>query len=83
MLTTIEVRKIIRKHTTGADIFTDKPVPHRSYKGPLRTVYCYFNNNVALFRALQRAAGRENVTLTLGNPYGNRGPGIVVKCLLG
>jgi hypothetical protein len=85
MLTTKEVRKIIRKHTTGADIWTDKPVPHRSYTGTLRRVKCYFDNNGVLLRALQKAAGRDNVTVTRGNPYNrfDRGPGIVVKCLLG
>ena len=85
MLTTTEVRKIIRKHTTGADIWTDKPVPHRSYTGSLRRVKCYFDGNGVLLRALQKAAGSGNVTVTRGNPYSmyNRGPGIVVKCLLG
>ena len=85
MLTTKEVRKIIRKHTTGADIWTDKPVPHRSYTGSLRRVKCYFDNNGVLLRALQKAAGSGNVIVTRGNPYNmfDRGPGIVVKCLLG
>lgn len=82
MLTTKEVRKIIRKHTTGEAVWTDKPVPNRSYTGPLRRVKCYFDGNGVLLRALQKAAGSGNVTVTRGLGYG-RGPGIVVKCLLG
>ena len=83
MLTTKEVRKIIRKYRTGAAIWTDKPVPHSSYTDPLRRVKCYYDGNGVLLRALQKAAGSGNVTVTKGNPYRNRGPGIVVKCLLG
>jgi hypothetical protein len=85
MLTTKQVRAIIRKHTTGAEIWTDKPIPHRSYTGSLRRVKCYLDNNGVLLRALQRAAGSQNVTVTKGNPYSmsDRGPGIVVKCQLG
>jgi len=83
MLTTKQVRAIIRKHTTAAEIWTDKP--RHDYIGSLRRVKCYFDNNGVLLRALQKAAGSQNVTVTTGNHHSmyDRGPGIVVKCLLG
>jgi hypothetical protein len=81
MLTTKQVRAIIAQHTTDSyGVYTNKTKDH---KGPQRRVKCYFQDNVALYRALQKAAGKDNVTLTPGaDGYYNMGPGIVVKCVL-
>jgi hypothetical protein len=81
MLNTKQVRAIIAQHTTDSyGVYTNKTKDH---KGPQRRVKCYFRDNVDLFRALQKAAGTENVTLTPGGSgYYTMGPGIVVKCVL-
>jgi hypothetical protein len=81
MLTTKQVRAIIAQHSTDSyGVYTNKTAGHQ---GPERRVKCYFRNNVDLYRALQKAAGTENVTLTPGgSSYYSMGPGIVVKCLV-
>ena len=81
MLTTKQVRAIIAKHSTDSyGVYTNKTAGHQ---GPERRVKCYFRNNVDLYRALQKAAGTENVTLTPGGSgYYTLGPGIIVKCIL-
>jgi hypothetical protein len=82
MLTTKQVRAIIAQH--GANyygVYTNKTTKDTSNR---RRVKCYFQDNVALYRALQKAAGKDNVTLTPGaDGYYPMGPGIVVKCILG
>jgi hypothetical protein len=82
MLTTTQVRAIIRKHSTNTyGIYTNKTKDHT---GPERRVKTYFRNDVDLFRALQKAAGRANVYLTPGSDYCHSiGPAIIVKCVLG
>jgi hypothetical protein len=81
MLNTKQVRAIIAQH--GGDrlgVYTNKTTGDASNR---RRVKCYFQDNVELFRALQKAAGKDNVTLTPGaDGYYNMGPGIVVKCVL-
>jgi hypothetical protein len=81
MLNTKQVRAIIAQH--GANyygVYTNKTTKDTSNR---RRVKCYFQNNVELYRALQKAAGTDNVTLTPGGQgYYSMGPGIVVKCVL-
>jgi hypothetical protein len=81
MLTTKQVRAIIAQHTTDSyGVYTNKTTGDMSNR---RRVKCYFQNNVDLYRALQKAAGTENVTLTPGGSgYYTMGPGIIVKCVL-
>jgi hypothetical protein len=82
MITTTQVRAIINKHAPNSyGVYTNKTA---KYTGQIRRVKCYFRNNIKLLKALQRAAGKENVTLTTGgNGYCSGGPGITVKCVLG
>jgi hypothetical protein len=82
MLTTKQVRAIIRKHTTNTyGLYTNKTT---GYVGPNRRVKCYFHGNVELYTALQKAAGRANVYLTPGSDYCHSpGPAIIVKCVIG
>jgi hypothetical protein len=81
MLTTTEVRAIIHKHQKfNFGVYTNKTA---KYTGPVRRVKCYFQGNNKLLRALERAAGAENVTLTPGGNYATGMPGITVKCVLG
>jgi len=82
MITTTQVRAIINKHAPNSyGVYTNKTKGHL---GQVRRVKCYFRNNIKLLKALQRAAGRDNVTLTVGGvgAYGGQ-PGITVKCVLG
>ena len=81
MLNTKQVRAIIAQHSTDSyGVYTNKTTKDTSNR---RRVKCYFRNNVELFRALQKAAGKDNVTLTAGGGgYYSMGPGIVVKCVL-
>ena len=81
MITTQQVRDIIRTHRPGALIYTNKTTGH---KGPERRVKCYYRGDTELMSALQKAAGADNVTLTAGGDgYYSVGQGIVVKCVLG
>jgi hypothetical protein len=81
MLNTKQVRAIIAQHSTSSyGVYTNKTTGDTSNR---RRVKCYFGGNVELFRALQKAAGKQNVTLTAGGDgYYAHGPGIVVKCVL-
>ena len=81
MITTKQVRAIIAQHRRYmSDVYTNKTTGHT---GQERRVKCYFRNNTKLFKALQKAAGKENVTLTAGTAGpGMRRRGIVVKCIL-
>ena len=79
MLTTIQVRKVIRKNGGAAgQVYTNK------YKiGNERTVKCYYNGNDAMLAALKAACGEENVKLTAGSGYSRSwGEGIIVKCVI-
>lgn len=81
MLTTSQVRAIM--HQYGANdygIYTNKTAGH---EGPERRVKCYYRGKKDLLDALQKAAGKENVTLTPGAVYYGAGPGITVKCIIG
>ena len=83
MLTTLQVRAIIRKHTDSQ--FVDPIYTNKTRKNPgnQRTVKCYYYRNAKLLKALQKAAGKQNVNLTVGGKwYGAQGPGITVKCVL-
>jgi hypothetical protein len=81
MITTQQVRDIIRTHRPGALIYTNKTTGH---KGPERRVKCYYRGDTELMSALQKAAGAENVSVTAGGDgYYSTGQGIVVKCVLG
>ena len=81
MLTTTQVRAIINKHSkSNYGLYTNKTA---KYTGPIRRVKCYFRNNYTLLRALEKAAGAENVTLTAGGNYAGGMPGITVKCVIG
>lgn len=81
MLTTKQVRAIIAQHSTNSyGVYTNKTTGDTSN---VRRVKCYFRGNVQLLRALQKAAGKQNVTLTQGGEgYYAGGPGIIVKCML-
>lgn len=81
MLTTTEVRAIMRKHGRES-IWTNKAPGHA---GNVRTVKCYepwdFDVYTRLSRELCKKAGRDNVSFTSGG--GEVGmPGIVVKCVI-
>ena len=85
MLTTLEVRAIIRKHNPSIHPVWDPIYTNKTRKNPgnLRSVKCYYLNNKKLLNALRRAAGKQNVTLTPGADwYGALGPAITVKCML-
>jgi len=81
MLTTTQVRAIIRKHKTVTiwdPIWTNKTSKN---PGNVRSVKCYFLDDMALVSALRNAAGAENVRIT--DSEHSMGPGITVKCILG
>jgi hypothetical protein len=81
MLTTTQVRAIIRKFPSNArEIYTNKTTKGTTN---LRSVKCYFLDNYALLKELQTAAGHNNVSVTIGSDgYRSGGEGIVVKCIL-
>jgi hypothetical protein len=80
MITTQQVRDIIRTHRPDALIYTNKTT---GYKGPERRVKCYFRGDTELLAALKKAAGADNVSVTAGGDgYYSIGQGIVVKCVL-
>jgi hypothetical protein len=82
MLTTKQVRAIIKQHRPDGmwGVYTNKTAGDTTNR---RKVKCYFRNDVDLFRALQKAAGRANVYLTPGSDYCHSiGPGIIVNCVL-
>jgi hypothetical protein len=81
MLNTKQVRAIIAQHSTSSyGVYTNKT---KSDPSNIRRVKCYFRGNVKLLKALQKAAGKQNVTLTQGgDSYYSAGPGIIVKCVL-
>jgi hypothetical protein len=83
MLTTKQVRAIIRKHIPNAGSWYD-PIWTNKLKNPaLRTVKCYNTaaNSTALIAELHQLAGEENVRLTPNAPWARAG-GIIVTCRL-
>lgn len=77
MLTTIQVRAIMHKHSIRAeDMYTNKTTGHT---GNIRRVKCYSSED-ALIEELMEVAGWD-VTVTEGSSYMQR-PGITVKCIL-
>ena len=79
MITTKQVRNIIRTHRPDALIYTNKTT---GYKGPERRVKCYFRNDTELMFLLMTAAGPENVHTTEYYGYG-ASAGLIVKCHIG
>jgi hypothetical protein len=82
MITTQQVRDIIRTHRPDALIYTNKTPGH---KGPERRVKCYYRGDIKLLVKLLTAAGVENVRITSGGTGYDVAPraGIVVKCHIG
>ena len=86
LLTTTQVRNIMRANG-GEPRYTNKTTAH---KGNIRRVKAYYYGNQTMLKALQKACGAENVTLTDGGDsypagfgYGYSGqPGVTVKCVL-
>jgi hypothetical protein len=80
MLNTKQVRAIIAKHSDSSyGVYTNKTTGDMSSR---RRVKCYFGGNVKLLKALQKAAGADNVTLTAGDGSMRVGRAIIVKCVL-
>jgi hypothetical protein len=79
MITTRQVREIIRAHRPTATIYTNKTTGHQ---GPERRVKCYFRDDTELMAKLMAAAGSNNVYTTEYYGYGAR-PALIVKCVLG
>lgn len=84
MLTTIQVRAIMRRHikTNAWDrIWTNR----WKNSGDVRSVKCYepsdFKQSMTLLRELQRLAGANNVNITAGSEYLSHS-GITVRCLI-
>ena len=84
LLTTTQVRNIMRSEG-GEPRYTNKTT---GYTGNIRRVKAYYYGNQKMLKALQKACGAENVTLTDGGDlsgfgYGYSGqPGVTVKCVL-
>ena len=83
MLTTKQVRNIMRKHGHN-ELWTNKTTGDTTN---IRRVKCYapYNNAKlnALLAELNKLAGKANVRMTSGEQtYGYGRPGIVVKCVL-
>jgi len=81
MLTTKQVREIMRKGSWTRWIYTNK------VKDPsVRHVKCYYNprynKDAAVLAKLKELAGNDNVWVTKGARYGNSLQGIIVKCKL-
>ena len=79
MITTQQVRDIIRAHRPNSLIYTNKTNGH---KGPERRVKCYYRGDTELLFMLQTAAGSDNVYLT-GHSTMGTGRGLIVKCHIG
>ena len=78
MISTLQVRTIIRKHfnSNSPTMWTNKTKGH---KGLNRRVKCYaFGNYQPLLSELRSAAGAMNVTVGGGGYYCS----IIVKCVL-
>lgn len=86
LLTTLQVRKIMRKHG-GEPLYTNKTTGDTSN---IRRVKAYYYGNKKMLKALQKKCGQKNVTLTSGGGdslsgfgYGYSGqPGVTVRCVL-
>lgn len=84
MLTTLEVRAIMKSHISASywnPIYTNKLA-----KPGQRSVKCYMPEDTvaeSLLTELRQKAGAENVKVTEGAPYfGGIGPAIIVRCLM-
>lgn len=81
MLTTKQVRNIIRNHRRndpyGTGMWTNKTTGDTSN---IRRVKCYYEGDDELVALLRKAAGRENVTVTSGAFFS--GEGITVRCVI-
>lgn len=79
MLTTVEVRGIMRKHGK-VTLYTNKTAGDKTRN---RRVKCYFSGTTShpLYKELIAKAGVKNVTLTDGSWF--QGPrGMTVRCVL-
>ena len=85
MLTTKQVRNVMRKHLfNSSDIWTNKTTGDVSN---IRRVKCYMPQDIheatRLINDLKKAAGADNVNLTSGGcSYDYGRPGITVRCLV-
>ena len=83
LLTTLQVRKIMRKHG-GEPVYTNKTTGDTSNN---RRVKAYYFDNKAMVKALQKKCGKKNVKVTEGTEYpysydcyGLRS--VIVRCVL-
>ena len=85
MLTTKQVRNVMRKHLTSTyGLYTNKTKDDTTN---IRRVKCYMPRNtkeaMALLTELRNLAGPSNVNVTSGDhPYGACRPGITVRCVV-
>ena len=78
MLTTIQVRAIMRKHGFGGTLYTNKSAGH---EGRERRVKMYGHGTAALQKELAQAGGADTLTFTFNMGY-NETDGLTVRCLL-
>ena len=78
MLTTTQVRAIMRKHGHRGDIWTNKSAGH---EGRERRVKIYGHGTAAMQKELARAGGADTLTFTVNMGY-NETDGLTVRCLL-
>jgi hypothetical protein len=88
MLTTKQVRNIIKKYTSRNNfMYTNKTKGDTSSNRRVKTYIWHISNLDALVAELQAKAGKENVKVTsyfpTQYPNGPYGPGLVVKCVKG
>lgn len=85
MLTTKQVRNVMRKHLTSTyGLYTNKTKDDTTN---IRRVKCYMPRNtkeaMALLSELRNLAGPSNVNVTSGDhSYGYGRPGITVRCVV-
>ena len=86
MLTTKQVRNIMRKHLTSTyGLYTNKTAGDTTN---IRRVKCYMphktKEGMSLLAELRASAGVGNVNVTKGDQsYGCGRPGITVRCIVG
>lgn len=86
MLTTKQVRNIMRKHLTSTyGLYTNKTAGDTT---DIRRVKCYMPRNtkegMSLLSELRASAGVSNVNVTKGeHSWGYGRPGITVRCIIG
>ena len=85
MLTTKQVRNVMRKHLTSTyGLYTNKTKDDTTN---IRRVKCYMprttKESMALLTELRALAGASNVNVTKGDQsYGYGRPGITVRCVV-